>query len=362
VQKLTASDAATSDNFGSSVAFSSDGTTIVVGASGENTSPNSDNGAAYIFTKIDGIWTEQAKLIASDAASNDSFGYSAEISDNGNTVIIGAHLEDTNTNSNNGAAYIFTRSGTTWTEQQKLLPSDLETTGGAFGSDVSLSGDGNTALIGRPFADSAYVFTRSGTTWTEQQKLSGSGNFGRSVSLSSDGDTAVVSAPNQNNGVAYVLTRSGTTWTEQQILSASDGLSNDSFGQSVYLSANAGTLIVGASGEDTSPASNQGAIYIYDAVLNWSSSTSIGAYADQNYVRANNVSSPSNYVEGTLIVPTSGNRYIITNSAEGSFEIGSTTSVRLSIAASTTGATGSFTTATHTVTVINGLITDITAL
>ena len=359
-QKLTASDAGTSDFFGSSVKLSADGNTIVVGAIGEDTSPNSNQGAAYVFIKVGSTWTEQAKLLASDPASNDEFGYSVAISSNGNTVIVGAWLEDTSPNTNSGAAYVFTRSGTTWTEQAKLLVSDAE----AFGWSVSLSADGNTALIGTPFEDTspttaqgaAYVFTRSGSTWTEQAKLLASDlatgdNFGYSVSLSADGNTALIGAsgedtsPKTNQGAVYIFTRSAGTWTQQQKLFASDAESDDSFGRAVEISANGLTLIIGAIGEDTPPLSNQGAIYVFDTVLNWSSGTSIGTYANQDYVKATNVALPSTYIEGTLNIPVSGNRYILPNSTSGSFAVGSTTSVRLSIVGPVgvtgpTGATG----------------------
>lgn len=282
-QKLSASDAATGDRFGDSVALSSDGNTAIVGASAESTSPNLLNGAAYVFTRSGSTWTEQQKLLASDAASSDQFGCAVALSSDGNTALIGAALEDTSPNTNNGAAYVFTRSGTTWTEQQKLLASDAAT-GDAFGGSVDLSSDGNTALIGANLEDTspntsngaAYVFTRSGSTWTEQQKLlasdaASSDRFGISVALSSDGNTALIgadfesTAPNTNNGAAYVFTRSGATWAQQQKLLASDAATNDQFGCAVALSANANTAIVGAFDNDSSPNVDNGAAYVFVA-------------------------------------------------------------------------------------------------
>jgi collagen type VII alpha len=360
-QKLTASDAATSDLFGWSVALSSDGSTAVVGAYSEDTSPSSNNGAAYIFIFSGGTWTQQQKLLASDPASDDNFGGSVAISSDGNTALVGVTGEDTSPESNNGAVYVYTRSGSTWTEQQKLQASDLESSSN-FGFSISISLDGNTALIGSytettsPTSQqgAVYVFTRSSGTWTQQQKLLASDAvssdfFGFSVSLSGDGNTALIGAyfedtsPGLNNGAIYVFTRSAGTWTQQQKLFASDALSDDSFGRSVSISENGRTFIIGATGEDTSPYSNQGAFYVFDTVLNWSSGTSIGAYADQNYIKATNVSSPLNYIEGSLNVPATGNRYILHTSTSGSFAIGSTTSVRLSVSGiqGATGATGS---------------------
>jgi hypothetical protein len=280
-QKLLASDASTDDFFGNSVALSSDGNTAIIGAYSEDTSPNTNNGAAYVFTRSGSTWTQQAKLLASDAASTDLFGISVALSSDGNTAIIGAYSEDTSPNTNNGAAYVFTRSGSTWTQQAKLLASDAASDD-QFGRSVALSSDGNTAIIGAflentsPNTDNgaAYVFTRSGSTWTEQQKLLASDAatndfFGISVALSSDGNTAIIGAfledtsPNTNNGAAYVFTRSGSTWTEQQKLLASDAGAGDRFGVSVALSSTGSTALVGASLETTAPNSQNGAAYIF---------------------------------------------------------------------------------------------------
>jgi hypothetical protein len=152
---------------------------------------------------------------------------------------------------------VFTRTGTTWTQQQKLTASD---TGAhdVFGCSVSLSG--NTALIGAyrddSYKGSAYVFTCAGSIWTQQQKLLASDGaagdyFGNRVSL--DGNTALIGAIGDddngvNSGSAYVFTRTGTTWTQQQKLTASDGLAGDEFGIYVFLDGN--TALIGAYGKD----------------------------------------------------------------------------------------------------------------
>src|SRR6185436_11257806 len=136
-------------------------------------------------------WTQQAKLTALDAGSSDLFGFSMDI--DGDTAVAGAVGD----NSSAGSAYVFIRSGTTWTQQQKLTPTPAVSTGANFGGAVSISG--NTILIGTSASDdvpfnsgSAYVFVRSGTTWTQQAKLTASDAaagdlFGTSVSL--DGNT-----------------------------------------------------------------------------------------------------------------------------------------------------------------------------
>jgi hypothetical protein len=221
-QKLLASDAASSDEFGFSVALSADGNTAIVGATAEDTSPNSNQGAAYVFTLSAGTWTQQQKLLASDASSGDQFGYSVALSADGDTALIGASEEGTSPNSVNGAAYVFTRSGGTWTQQQKLLASDAASSD-QFGYSVALSADGDTALIGAYFEDTS---------------------------------------PNSDNGAVYVFTRTAGVWAQQQKLLASDAASSDRFGNSVALSADGNTAIVGASLEDTSNGNN-GAAYIY---------------------------------------------------------------------------------------------------
>jgi hypothetical protein len=280
IQKILASDRASSDSFGSSVSISADGNTAIIGATGEDTSPNSNQGAAYIFIKSGSTWTEQAKLLASDAASSDFFGRPVALSADGNTALIGAPNEDTGATTDQGAVYVFTRSGTTWTQQQKLLASD-PITEDFFGYSVSLSSDGNTALIGAFFKNAtlnqygaAYVFTRSGTTWTEQQKLLASDpaftdQFGWSVALSADGNTAILGAnledtsPTSNQGAAYIFTRSGSTWTQQAKLLASDRANNDNFGSAVALSANGNTALIGARTESTGATTSQGAAYVF---------------------------------------------------------------------------------------------------
>ena len=144
--KILASDKQANDWFGTAVAISGDGNTLIVGAQYE-----SGTGSAYIFTRSGTNWNEQQKIQASDKGQNDNFGRSVAISENGNTAIVGAWFADVvvgaNTLFNTGAAYIFTRSGTSWSEQQKIQASDKEG-GDLFGSFVAISGDGNTAIVG----------------------------------------------------------------------------------------------------------------------------------------------------------------------------------------------------------------------
>jgi len=262
-QKLTASDAATLNYFGTSVAISGD--TAIVGA--PEYPVGGEAGSAYVFTRSGSTWTEQQKLTASDGSEYDNFGYSVSI--DGDTVVIGAQGDD-NVGSSSGSAYVFTRSGSTWTEQQKLTASDAANLD-LFGVSTAISGD--TVVIGAyldnaPANDSgsAYVFTRSGSTWTEQQKLTASDGtfsdfFGTSVAISSD--TVVIGARGDNteSGSAYVFTRSGSTWTQQQKLTASDAHAEDQFGTSVAISGD--TVVIGALEDEYGAGSRAGSAYVF---------------------------------------------------------------------------------------------------
>ncbi len=273
-QKLTASDGAAGDEFGVSVAVSGD--TAVVGAplapfDSEFLSPGP--GSAYVFVRSGGVWSQQQKLTASDATADDNFGFSVALS--GDTAVVGAWADDTAAGADAGSAYVFVRSSGVWSQQQKLTASD-SAAGDQFGSSVAL--DGNTAVVGAPsdetaaglFAGSAYVFVRSGSVWSQQQKLTASDaaasdDFGISVSLS--GDTAVVGAPFDTTaagsaaGSAYVFVRSGSTWSQNQKLTASDAAANDEFGSSVAVSG--ATVLVGACCDDTGAGVDAGSAYVF---------------------------------------------------------------------------------------------------
>ena len=202
------------------MALSADGNTALIGGP----SDNGGVGAAWVFTRSGSTWTQQgAKLTGSGESGNGDFGASVALSADGNTALIGGPGD----NGSVGAAWVFTRSGSTWTQQGAKLTGSGESGEGYFGASVALSADGNTALIGgasdNDGVGAAWVFTRSGSTWTQQgAKLTGSGeigegHFGVSVALSADGNTALIGGPSDNGGVgaAWVFTRSGSTWTQQ---------------------------------------------------------------------------------------------------------------------------------------------------
>jgi hypothetical protein len=278
---LTASDKAANDYFGYSVAISSDGSRCIVGAYNADPDGITDAGKAYIFTRSGTTWTQEAILTASDKAANDQFGYSAAISSDGSRCIVGAYYADPSGVANAGKAYIFARSGTTWTQEAMLSASD-KTTSDGFGRSVAISSDGSRCTVGTDGADpsgltnagKAYIFARSGTTWTQEAILSASDKaandgFGRSVAISSDGSRCTVGADGADPsgitdaGKAYIFTRSGTTWTQEAMLSASDKAANDYFGRSVAISSDGSRCIVGAHGADPSGLTNAGKAYIF---------------------------------------------------------------------------------------------------
>jgi hypothetical protein len=342
---LKASNTGDLDCFGCSVAVSGD--TVVVGAfledsgtTGVNSTPDEDApgaGAAYVFVRNGGSWTQQAYLKAHQVNGGDWFGYSVAVS--GDTVLVGAHGEASTTTGGDstpdesamqsGAAYVFVRSGTTWTQQAYLKAHQVNAFD-SFGHSVAVSDD--TAVVGAPFEASsttgvnstpdesvpqvgaAYVFVRSGTTWTQQAYLKAhqvnmADQFGWSVAVS--GDTTVVGAPfegssttgvnstpNENAGsagAAYVFVRSGTTWTQQAYLKAHQVNTFDSFGSSVSVSGD--KVVVGAhqeasstTGVNSTPdesATYAGATYVF--VRNG------GNWTQQAYLKAHQVNKDDNF-------------------------------------------------------------------
>ncbi len=267
--KLTADDETGSGEFGIGVALSADGNTALIGGRSDNT----NIGAAWAFTRSGATWTQQgSKLTASDETGAGSFGQSVALSADGNTALIGGRSD----NGNVGAAWAFTRSGSTWTQQGSKLTASDETGNGLFGDSVALSADGNTGLIGgiddNSNVGAVWVFTRSGSTWTQQgSKLSPGGatgiaQFGSSVSLSGDGNTALIGGPVDNTqvGAAWVYTRSGQTWTQQGAkLVPSDEVGAGVVGTGVALSADGGTAMIGGQGDN----SDVGAAWAFGAPL-----------------------------------------------------------------------------------------------
>jgi hypothetical protein len=256
------------DLLGLGVAISRD--TVVVGAPGDDDN-GAESGAAYVFVRSGAAWTQQAKLLAPDGAAGDNFG--AGVSIDGDTVVIGANLDDDSGDAS-GAAYVFVRAGSAWTQQQKLTALDASPAD-QFGSAVSISDD--TIVVGAAADDataadsgSAYVFVRSGTVWSQQARLTApdgavSDAFGSTVAVA--GNTALVGArfadaPGAvDAGGAYAFVRSGTVWTQQAKLVALDATTGAAFGTSPALVGD--TAVIGAFDADTPDGLNAGSAYIF---------------------------------------------------------------------------------------------------
>lgn len=270
---LLAPDGALADKFGYSVAISEN--TVVVGSYNDD-SPLSNAGSAYVFVRSGTTWTFQQKLTANDAAADDQFGVSVAVS--GPTVFVGANFSDQPSNSDAGAVYRYTQSGTVWTQAQKLIPAGGVILGDHFGESVAVSG--SKLAVGSPGADvpftaagSVYVFFEGGGgVYSQQDKISiASGangdSFGFSVAI--EGNTLIGGATQYTPiisqpayGAAYVYEFNGSSWISQGRLTASDGASVDRFGYSVAVSNN--VIAVGAREDDTTAGgADAGSAYIF---------------------------------------------------------------------------------------------------
>jgi hypothetical protein len=252
---------------GYSVSLSADGNTAIVGGCTDN----SNTGAAWIFRRTGGLWTQQgAKLVGTGAVGKAKQGSSVSLSSDGNTALVGGEADNTST----GAAWVFTRTAGVWSQQgDKLVGTDVVGSFGVMqGGSVSLSADGNTALVGgmgdNKSAGAAWVFVRSGGVWTQQgAKLVGTGAVGsalqgESVFLSADGNTAIVGGYMDNNytGAAWVYARSGDVWTQQgSKLIGTDAVGTSYQGASTSLSSDGNTAIIGGSKDNA----NAGAVWVY---------------------------------------------------------------------------------------------------
>jgi hypothetical protein len=266
--KLVGTGAVASGNQGMSVALSADGNTAIVGGPGPN---NADRdrppsvgpaGAAWVFTRRGGLWKQQGgKLVGATSEYGGglwSQGASVAVSGDGNTAIVGGPSD----NRTLGAAWVFSRSGDVWTQQgNKLVGSGAGEPALPLGQgmSVALSADGNTAIVGGWGAEGAWVFTRSGSAWSQQgKKLVGTGAVGKarqgmSVALSADGNTALVGgwSDNSKTGAAWVFTRSGGVWMQQgKKLVGTDAVGRARQGISVALSADGNTAILGGPGDN----------------------------------------------------------------------------------------------------------------
>jgi len=237
---------------GSSVALSADGNTAIIGGPGDN----SYTGAAWVYTRSGTVWTQQgSKLIGVGAVGSPGQGVSVALSADGNTAIVGGAADNLST----GAVWVYTRSGDVWAQQGSKLVGTGAIGSAGQGFSVALSADGNTAIVGgivdNKLTGAAWIYTRSGTVWTQHgSKLVGAGTVGparqgHSVALSADGNTAVVGGPYDNSytGAAWVYARAGLVWTQQgSKLVGTGAVGTAMYGFSAALSADGNTAIVGA--------------------------------------------------------------------------------------------------------------------
>jgi hypothetical protein len=343
---LKASNAGANDLFGNALALSRDGNTLAVGAPFESSAATGIggnqvddcssaspvncamfSGAVYVYARSGATWSQQAYVKASNTEMFDLFGNAVALAGDGNTLAVGAPLEDSSltgviagavneatsgdASADSGAVYVYTRPAGAWSQQAYVKASNTGA-GDQFGTSVTLSGDGSALAVGAPLeassgtgvnstpdesaagAGAAYVYARGGGAWSQQAyvKASNTGagdNFGTAVTVSGDGNTLAVGAPFENSsgtgigstpdeaatgaGAVYVYARSGAVWSPQSFVKASNTGAGDSFGNSVALSNDGSALAIGAPLEDGSGtgidsisdenAANAGAAYLY---------------------------------------------------------------------------------------------------
>ena len=278
VSRIVASDGAINRHFGSSVSLSSDGLSLAVGA---YFYPEG-KGAVYFYTRSGDVWTQRQKIQPGTGQIGDTFGQYIELSSDGNTLAVSSYGYDiysgqTVVARSTGTTYIYSRSGNTWSLQTQILPNPYNNNS-CFGYNVALSEDGNHLVLSEIYDDTkgldagaAHYYNRSGTTWTFRQKITASDgvagdNLGIFVSMNAAGDTLVLSSTYNDGkatdaGAAYVFTRSGNVWTQQQKILPYDGIANDYFGTTCFMSKSSNLLFI--SSHNNAEGANKGSIYVY---------------------------------------------------------------------------------------------------
>jgi hypothetical protein len=286
---LKAANAEASDLFGSAVALSRDGSTLAVGAELKAQGPDSwwarwtdggsqRAGAVYMFVRTPRGWVQQAQLAAARPVQGSGFGFSLALSDDGSTLAVGAPFESgaAAQADEQGAVHVFERVGSLWS-----APVRLAAARGAdrFGVSVALSGQGDVLAVGTPGQDgeaardqgAVHVFGRDIMGWTERADLRAAGpraedGLGTSLALSADGRTLAVGAQSSERGAVHVFQQGAAGWREQDVLVFGNGAStHERFGARLALSADGGTLAVGAAGTTGDGARNAspGAVYVF---------------------------------------------------------------------------------------------------
>ena len=280
-QKITEPLGSSYTLFGRNAVLDQTGTRLAVAG------PNQNNGAGitavgvvYVFLRTGTTWALEATLRPSDGAFKDWFGDALTIDDTGTRIAVGEPRGTVGTNVAQGAVYVYSRSGTTWTQEQKITDA-AGTATSFFGRSVDISGNGSYLIIGSPAKDvggtrnsgAALVYLRSGTTWALQATLSATDKaagdlYGSAVAISQAGDKAIIGAPKCTisgvtyAGAVYVHTRSGTTWSFSVKLSASDKTDNMQFGSNVDLNSTGTKMVVGANNKQVGSNPSAGGAYV----------------------------------------------------------------------------------------------------
>ena len=276
-----------SDNFGTSVATSADGKTIIVGASSdEQTGSGADSGVVYVYDRVGSSFNQVGILTGSLAVNaSDNFGSSVATSADGKTIVVGAYNDEIGATSNTGVVYVFDRVGSSFNQVGILTGSLAVDTNDNFGIRVATSADGKTIVVGA-YTDEigatsntgvVYVYDRVGSSFNQVGILTGSlavnasDGFGYSVATSADGKTIVVGAyydeigATLGTGVVYIFKRQGNSFNQVGILTGSLAVNaSDFFGTSVATSADGKTIIVGAYDDEIGATLGTGVVYVYD--------------------------------------------------------------------------------------------------
>ena len=383
---IKASNTEPNDQFGLDIDLSSDGNTLAVSAwfeSSNATGVDGDqtnnaflrSGAVYVYTRSGSNWTQQAYVKASNTNINAQFGFSLSLSNDGNILAVGARGDRSGSpgiggdqtdvsQPASGAVYIFSRTGTNWAQTEFIKASNPELQDG-FGWSVDLSGDGNTLAVSAPYEDSnaagingnqndnsltnsgaVYIFKQAGSVWSQQAYIKASNpdqndEFGFNIALSSDSNTLVISAKNESSnatsingnqsnnsslgsGAAYVFTYNAGTWSQEAYLKASNANQGDQFGRSVAISSDGNTIAVGAMEENSNAtgingdeANNSltraGAAYIF--VRN------AGIWTQEAYVKASNTDAGQE-LGFSIALNSDGNKLAVGAISEGSNSTG----------------------------------------
>ncbi|MDX2091371.1 MAG: FG-GAP repeat protein [Kofleriaceae bacterium] len=368
---IKASNPDVTDQFGFTLALSNDGHTLAVNAPLEasnatgidGSQTNNDaaaSGAVYVFTDAGGSWIQQAYIKASNTDISDQFGHALALSSDGNTLVVGARKEDSgaagvganqtdNSVTDSGAVYVFTRVGTTWSQQAYIKPL-TQTAGTEFGRNVAVSDDGNTFVASAPYdisnavgingdptntlagaSGAAYVFTRAGSTWSQQTYIKASNTnagdiFGCNVSISGDGSTIAVGAYGEASsatsiggdqldnsamdaGAVYVFARTGATWMQEAYVKSPNAETDDRFGSATALTRDGNKLVVSARAEDSAAtgidgaqndnsATAAGAAYVY--------TRSAGQWTFGSYLKATNTGASDDFGFSIAVAAVSG--------------------------------------------------------